>query len=193
MRKAPRRGLRLAKFQFLLFLLVCFLLPDVIADDLFRHTDGADAVPACPKVVAREVALPPQILPMNADRRLSFQEPHRVRHTQLRWNTQQDMHVIRQRVPFHQLHAVPLTQLPNDSPNPTSHLAEDRAFPILRHPHHVISAIPSDVGLALPLSQDGFLAELGSSSLETVSYSSPDPYHGRTSARLTHAGLPALS
>ena len=31
MRKAPRRGLRLAKFQFLLFLLVCFLLPDVIA------------------------------------------------------------------------------------------------------------------------------------------------------------------
>ena len=29
MRKAPRRGLRLAKFQFLLFLLVCFLLPDV--------------------------------------------------------------------------------------------------------------------------------------------------------------------
>ena len=55
MRKAPRRGLRLAKFQFLLFLLVCFLLPDVIADDLFRHTDGADAVPACPKVVAREV------------------------------------------------------------------------------------------------------------------------------------------
>ena len=50
MRKAPRRGLRLAKFQFLLFLLVCFLLPDVIADDLFRHTDGADAVPARPKV-----------------------------------------------------------------------------------------------------------------------------------------------
>ena len=96
---------------------------------------------ARPKVVAREVARPPQILPMNADRRLPFQEPHRVRHTQLRWNTQQDMHVIRQRVPFHQLHAVPLTQLPNDSPNPTSHLAEDRSFSILRHPHHVISAI----------------------------------------------------
>ena len=57
MRKAPRRGLRLAKFQFLLFLLVCFLLPDVIADDLFRHTAGADAVPACPKVVARSCAL----------------------------------------------------------------------------------------------------------------------------------------
>ena len=112
MRKAPRRGLRLAKCQFLLFLLVCFLLPDVIADDLFRHTDGADAGPACPKVVAREVALPPQILPMNADRRLPFQEPHRVRHTQLRWNTQQDMHVIRQRVPFHQLHAVPRSARP---------------------------------------------------------------------------------
>ena len=79
MRKAPRRGLRLAKFQFLLFPLVRFLLPDVIADDLFRQTDGADAVPARPKVVAREVALPPQILPMNANRRLPFQEPHRVR------------------------------------------------------------------------------------------------------------------
>ena len=99
MRKAPRRGLRLAKFQFLLFLLVCFLLPDVIADDLFRHTVLTST--RVPQVVAREVALPPQILPMNADRRLPFQEPHRVRHTQLRWNTQQDMHVIRQRVPFH--------------------------------------------------------------------------------------------
>ena len=75
MRKAPRRGLRLAKFQFLLFLLVCFLLPDVIADDFFRQTDGADAVPARPQVVAREVARPPQILPMNTDRRLPFQEP----------------------------------------------------------------------------------------------------------------------
>ena len=188
MGKAPRRGLRLAKFQFLLFLLVCFLLPDVIADDLFRHTDGADAVPACPTVVAREVALPPQILPMHADRRLPFQEPHRVRHTHLRWNTPQDMHVIRPRVPFHQRHAVPLTPLPNDSPNPTSHLAEDRAFPILRHPHHMLSAIPSAVGLALPRSHDGLLSELGSSCLETVSYSSPDPYHGRTSARLTTRG-----
>ena len=39
-----------------------FLLLDVIADDLFRQTDGADAVPARPKVVAREVARPPQIL-----------------------------------------------------------------------------------------------------------------------------------
>ena len=63
-----------------------------------------------------------------------------------------------------------------------------RAFPILRHPHQLISAIPSDVGLALPLSHDGLLSELGSSSLETVSYSSPDPYHGRTSARLTARG-----
>ena len=33
--KAPRRGLRLAEFQLLLFLFLCFLLPDVIADDLF--------------------------------------------------------------------------------------------------------------------------------------------------------------
>ena len=75
MRKAPRRGLRLAKFQFLLFLLGCFLLPDVIADDLFRHTDGADAVPACPKVVAREVALPPQILALLRGSKTDPQRP----------------------------------------------------------------------------------------------------------------------
>ncbi len=69
--------------------------------------------------------------------------------------------MIRQRVPLHQLHAVPLTQLPDDTPNPTSHLAEDRSFSILRHPHHVISAIPSDVGLALSLSHDGLLSDWG--------------------------------
>ena len=52
----------------------------------------------------------------------------------------------------------------------------------------MIAAIPSDGGLALPLSHDGLLAELGSACLETVSYSSPHPYHGRTSARLTARG-----
>ena len=74
MMKAPRRGLRLAESQLLLLLFLGFLLPDVIAEDLFGHTDCADAVPARPKVVAREVAWPPQILPMNADRRLPFQK-----------------------------------------------------------------------------------------------------------------------
>ena len=59
MMKAPRRGLRLAKFQLLLFLLVFFLLPDVIADDLFGQTDGADAVPPRPEVIPGEVAAPP--------------------------------------------------------------------------------------------------------------------------------------
>ena len=141
MMKAPRRGLRLAEFQLLLFLFLCFLLPDVVADDLFGQTDRADAVPARPEVVTREVALPTQILPMEADRRLPFQKPHRVRHAALRRDAPQHMHVIRQRVPCDPLHALPLTQLPNDSPNPTSHLAEDRPFPILRHPHHVISAL----------------------------------------------------
>ena len=33
--------------------------------------------------------------------------------------------------------------------------------PLLRTPHHLISVIPSAVGLALPLSPDDLLAELG--------------------------------
>ncbi len=73
------------------------------------------------------------------------------------------MHVIRQRVAFHQLHAVPLTQLPNDCLNPTSNLPTHRPFPILWYPHDVISATPSDVGLALPLSPDRLLSELENS------------------------------
>ena len=63
-------------------------------------------------------------------------------------------------------------------PNPTSELPEHRLFSILRHPHHVISAIPSDVGLALPLSHDDLLPELGSSRLETVVSGSSNPYNG---------------
>ena len=41
MMKAPRRGLRLAEFQLLLFLFLCFLLPDVVADDLFVSPQGS--------------------------------------------------------------------------------------------------------------------------------------------------------
>ena len=47
--KAPRRGLRLAEFQLFLFLFLCFLLPDVIADVLFGQPDRADAIPARPE------------------------------------------------------------------------------------------------------------------------------------------------
>ena len=65
--KAPRRGLRLAELQLLLLLFLCFLLPDVIADDLFGQTDRADAVPARPEVVTREVALPAEILSVDPD------------------------------------------------------------------------------------------------------------------------------
>ena len=104
------------------------------ADDLFRQTDRAHAVPPRPKVVARELASPSHILPVDPNRRLPLQKPHRVRDAELRGNGQQPMHVIRQRVSFHQLHAVPLTQLPKHSPNPTSDLAEDPAFPVLRQP-----------------------------------------------------------
>ena len=48
MRKVPRRGLRLAKHQLLLLLLVGVLPPDVLADRSFRHTDRAHAVPTRP-------------------------------------------------------------------------------------------------------------------------------------------------
>ena len=62
MMKAPRRGLRLAKFQLLLFLLVGFLLPDVLADHLFRQTDGADTVPTRPGCDTIRMRQPPQLL-----------------------------------------------------------------------------------------------------------------------------------
>ena len=73
--KAPRRGLRLAECQLLLLYLFRFLPPDVLADDIFRQTDRAHAVPLRPEVVAREVALPPEILPVDPDRRLPLQNP----------------------------------------------------------------------------------------------------------------------
>ena len=86
---------------------------------------------------------------MDADRRLPFQKPHRVRHAELRRDAQQHMHVIRQRVPFDQLHALPLTQLPNDSPNPTSHLAEDRRFRYFgTHPRDICNTIGRGIGSA---------------------------------------------
>ena len=75
MMKAPRRGLRLAKFQLLLLLLVGFLLPDVFADRFFGQTDRAHAIPARPEVVARKVPLPPQILAMIRIADFPFRNP----------------------------------------------------------------------------------------------------------------------
>ena len=73
MMKAPRRGLRFAKFRLLLLLLVGFLLPDVFATCFFGQTDRAHALPVCREAIARKVPLPPQILAMDPDRRLPFQ------------------------------------------------------------------------------------------------------------------------
>ena len=176
MRKAPRRGLRLAKFQFLLFLLVCFLLPDVIADDLFRHTDGADAVAACPKVVAREVALPPQILPMNADRRLPFQEPPPCspHSPSVEYPTRHARDPTARALPPTPRRAADTTPERFSQP----HVASRRRspFPILRHPHHVISTIPSDGGLAQGWSAKiaaGFRRKLSGWSVVMTEYTGP--------------------
>ena len=101
MRKTPRRGLRLAEFQLFLRPLVCLLLPDVIADDLFGQTDRADAVAARPEVIAGEIALPPEMRIPDECGSPTTQLPGGM--------PKQHMHVIRQRVAFHQLDALPLT------------------------------------------------------------------------------------
>ena len=113
--EGPSKGPRaLAECQLLLLFLLRFLPSDVLADDIFRQTDRAHAVPFRPEVVAREVALLSEIFSVDPDGRLPLQEPHGIRHAELRRDVQQQMHMVRQRVSFHQLHAGRLTQRPKN-------------------------------------------------------------------------------
>ena len=52
---------------------------------------------------------------------------------------------------------------PDDVAAAPSDAQTTSSVPLLRTPHHLISVIPSAVGLALPLSPDDLLAELGRS------------------------------
>ena len=59
-----------------------------------------------------EVALPSEEPPVDLNRRLAFHETDRVGHAELWWDAQQQVYVVRQRVPFNQLYLVPFAQFP---------------------------------------------------------------------------------
>jgi hypothetical protein len=61
-------------------------------------------------------------------------------------------------VPLHQLDPLLLAQLAEDLPDPLPERPEDHLLPVLGHDDHVVSAVPSDMREALPLSQDGLLS-----------------------------------
>jgi hypothetical protein len=68
-------------------------------------------------------------------------------------------------MPLDQLYIVLLTQLSEQLTNIAAQRPVDRTPPVLRHEYHMVSEVPFDVRLALPLSHGDLLPfEIGASS-----------------------------
>jgi hypothetical protein len=95
-------------------------------------------------------------IPVDSHRRLPFQPPYRVRHAEFRWDAQTHVDMVGHRVPFHQLHSKLPTEIFQYSSDLFSQHSVYCLLTILRYDDDVVSAIPSYMELALPLSYLGF-------------------------------------
>src|SRR5262245_50502851 len=86
--------------QLLEALVLLFLFPDVLSDDLLVPSHGGDVVASGPEMLTYEIPLPFPIDPSQVDRTLSFDEPHHLRHRIFRWDRYHHVHVIRHQVPL---------------------------------------------------------------------------------------------
>src|SRR5215475_7242840 len=88
---------------------------------------------------------------MNPYSTLAFQKSERVGHAVLGGNTQTQVDMIGQAMPFHQLHSALAAQVPQDPPNLPSQFPVEYSLAVLRDDNHMILAFPSDMGQTLPV------------------------------------------
>jgi hypothetical protein len=75
LRKAPRGGrpfTKLLEAKRFLSLILCLLVANIGADRLLIQTHRTDAVTPSPEVIARELALLTQVIPMDTNRRFTL-------------------------------------------------------------------------------------------------------------------------
>jgi hypothetical protein len=133
---------------------------------------------------------------MHPDRRLALQKTHGMGHTIFWGNAETQVHVLRHRVPLHQLDTLLLAEVPDNPSDTTAQLPLDDTTSGLWDENNVILAIPADVRLALPVSHEHLLPSERGGSLKGGSllqfYARRN---GRASASLTArgGGLPIWS
>jgi hypothetical protein len=95
-----------------------------------------------PEVLPHVIALPLQYVPRYVDRTLSLQIAHHAGNSQLRWNTDQHMHVIGQDMSFLDHTLFLLGQPVEHRPKLFAHHPEERPAAILRDKYDMVFALP---------------------------------------------------
>jgi hypothetical protein len=92
--------------------LLLFLIADVLPDDGLLEADGTHTVSPRPELQPSEVAGPPQVFAMNADRGCPFQPPDSICHTLRGWNAPTQMHMVGHRMPLDQVDTHLIAEFP---------------------------------------------------------------------------------
>src|SRR4026208_2385497 len=94
------------------------LLLDVFANHCFIAPHRRHKVASCPEMLPHKASLPLRVHPRQMDRALALDESHYLRHSILRWNRNEHVHVIGHHVSFENLTpvAVKLLLPPRQSP-----------------------------------------------------------------------------
>src|SRR5208283_5360022 len=88
---------------------------------------------------------------MNPYRTFALQVSDRKRNRILWGHAQQQMDVVRHRMPFQHLDTFLLTQLPQYLADLTTPACKKLLLPVLWYQHHMILAVPFHMGLTLPI------------------------------------------
>src|SRR5262249_49335675 len=123
---------------------------DVLPDARFIETHRADAIARRPEMQPAHPTLVEQ-LPVDPNRTLALQETDRKGHAVLGRDAQAQVDVVGHRMPFQQTDPPLTTKLPQDASDLTPQPSVEDFATVLGYDHHVVLAVPPDMGQVLPL------------------------------------------
>ena len=135
----------LKQFLLVTFLIVLFLLADVLADCALIDSHCRHEVSTCPEVVSLEALMPAHEIACRPNRSLALDVPHDLRHRILGRNPNHHMHMIRAQMAFGDLVLPLLGSLVENLPQVLSNLAVEHFTATFRDENDVVLALPFGV------------------------------------------------
>lgn len=124
------------------FLVVLFLVANVLADRAFIDPHRGHEIPPRPEVVTFEASIPTHEIAGRPNRTLALDVPNHMRNRMLRWNPEHHMYVVWAQMPLQDL-TLPLPgQLVKHLPEVATYLAVEHFPTALRDEHNVVLALP---------------------------------------------------
>ena len=123
---------------FEVFVHIRILFGDVLRNDVVGHVSGTAAeVSACPQVSSPKLLLQMRELRQQVMCRPALQPLHQAADCHLRWQRDQQMHVILRHVPLHDRYFLLPADVPDQIPHPRRDLVRQRWSSVLRDPHQM--------------------------------------------------------